>query len=186
MKRASDSTHVPKLIPDYVLGLLPVDEARWVDAHLAGCGQCRQALTTEQAIGRSVKVTLSKASSPDADQIRRLMPSPPLSTGALVRWPIMSPGLAAGMIALLLVFGAFALFALQQPGAWGLTAPTARSTTVLLTDTPTQTATREITVTAEGLEAIVSPSPASPAPAPNRAAMPVPALAPVPVAPILQ
>lgn len=187
MNQTTDSTHVTKLIPDFVLGLLPGDEAAWVAAHAAHCGQCRQALAQEQGVGRTVKATLSRVTATDKDRVRQLMPKAPVSSGVRSGWPFPSPALAAAAVVLVVLFSAAALFVSQRPGAWKLSAPTARSTTVMLTDTPTQTATREVTATAEGLEANAGPvlgrrsQSASPASAP----VPVPALAPVPAAPLL-
>ncbi len=185
MTRSIDSSHVSNLIPDYVLGLLPGDQADWVTAHTAHCAPCRQALAQEQKISRSVKASLARATSPDRDRLQRLMPAAPGPRVAGIGWRRLSPGLAAASVVLVLLIGAVALFVGQQPGAWGLTAPTAQATAVLLTDTPTQTATREMTATVQGRQALTSPAPAAQAAEAGQAVVPVPAMVPVPAAPVL-
>lgn len=185
MARSTDSTHVHNLIPDYVLGLLPGDQANWVAAHTSHCGACRRTLAQEQQISRSVKLTLSRATRPDEGRLRRLMPPTPASPPARSTWSLFSPGMAAAGIMLILLFSAIALFASQRPGTWGLSAPTARSTAAMLTETPTQTATRELTATAEGLEAASRPAAAVQAASVSQAIVPAPAIIPVPAARIL-
>jgi anti-sigma factor RsiW len=184
MTKSTESSHVDNLISDYVLGLLPGDEANWVAAHTSSCAACRRTLVQEQEIGRSVKRTLSQDTMPNPEQLRRLMPAAPSRARSAV--PLLSPGLAAAVIMVLALFSAITLFASQRPGAWSLSAPTAYSTAVMLTDTPTQTATREVTVTAEGLEAYSSPAPVFQAATAGQAVVPAPALVPVPAAPMLQ
>jgi len=184
MIRSTEQSHVRTLIPEYVLGLLPGEQANWVAAHTAHCADCRLALAREQEIGRSVKTTLARVGTADSDRLRRLMPPAP-DRNRLAR-PRLSPGLAAAGIMLLILFSTISLFAVQRPGAWSLTAPTAHSTTVMLTDTPTQTATREMTATVEGVGAVSSPSPAARSAAAGPAIAPAPALVPVPAAPMLQ
>jgi anti-sigma factor RsiW len=183
MTPTTEQTHVRDLIPDYVLGVLPGDRANWVVAHTSHCGPCRRALAHEQEIGRSVKDALTMTARVDRERLRSLMP--PVPTGARVSFPRLSPALATAAVMLVLLFGVVALFAGQRPGSWGLSAPTALSTAVMLTDTPTQTATREMTATAEGQEAVSNPAPAKRAAA-NKTFVPAPALVPIPAASALQ
>jgi anti-sigma factor RsiW len=180
MNQSAKSTHVHRLIPDYVLGLLSGDEADWVTAHTSRCDDCRRVLAQEQAIGRSARAALQKATKPDRNRLRRLMPVPPAVAGSRSTWLLRSPGLAAAGVMLLLLFSAIALYAGQRPGVWGVTAPTVRSTATTLTETPTLTATREMTATVEGQQASTSPVPIRQSAAVNQTGAPAPALVPVP------
>jgi anti-sigma factor RsiW len=184
MTQLVEPPHVEGLISDYVLGLLPGNQANWVAAHTSHCAACRRALAQEQEICRSVKTTLSTATIPERDRLRRLMPpAPSRARGSL---PRLSPRLAATGIMFLVLFSAIAFLSSQRPGAWGISSPTALSTAVMLTDTPTQTATRGVTATAESLQAASSPAPAVQTAAGGQAIVPAPALVPVPAAPMLQ
>jgi hypothetical protein len=185
MIRSTDSSHVLNLIPDFVLGLLPGDDAQWVAAHVSCCGVCRQALVDEEAIGRAVRSTLERMSPVDSRTFQRLAPDAPALARATLRRPRWSPGLAAAALTILLLVGALTLFAGLQPGSWVLSAPTAGSTLVLMTDTPTQTATRELTATAEGQQAYSSPVPERKSLLTGQV-IPAPAMVPVPIAPIMQ
>jgi hypothetical protein len=86
---------------------------------------------------------------------------------------------------LVLVLGAIGLFSSQRTGSWGLYAPTAHSTSVFVTDTPTQTATREVTATAEAFEIHNSSAPIDSV-SMDHPVLPAPALVPVPAAPSIQ
>ncbi|MGD2079439.1 MAG: zf-HC2 domain-containing protein [Chloroflexota bacterium] len=184
MSQSTESTHVQQFISDYALGLLTRDEADTFNAHVSRCRQCRQALTQEQSIGHAVKATLAHATMPDKRRLRQLMPAPPPSRSPRLV-PALAPGLAAAAIVLVLVFGAISLFSSQRTGSWGLYAPTIQSTSVLMTDTPTQTATREVTTTAEAFETHDSSAPIDSV-SMDHPVPPAPAFVPVPAAPSIQ
>lgn len=148
MTEISDSRHVVSLLTDYVLELLPGDESDQVTAHLSRCQECQRAMAAERQVGLAVKTTLRAASSVDQARLRRSMPLPPVTVNpvqALLTW---SPGLAAIGILLLIIGSTLVFYLNQRPAGWSSTPPAAYSTAVMMTNTPTMTATSEITPTA--------------------------------------
>ena len=185
MTQISETAHVVNLLSDYVLELLPGDESARVAAHISGCRDCRRALTSERNVGRLVWNTLNEVSVPGQGKLQQRMPPPPAVHGRAIPLLTFSPRLAAAGIMLILICSTLFLYLNQRPGVWTFASPTAWSTAVILTDTPTQTATREFAAT---VEQGAAPSPSNMAPAGENARdalAPEPALVPVPAAPLL-
>jgi anti-sigma factor RsiW len=180
----SDAPHVLSLISDYVLELLPGDESALVTAHLARCPECRRAMVAERQVGESVWSTLQATSDVDRARLRQSMPRPPFASGATRALLTWSPGLATAAILLLIVCGTFVLYLSQRPGGWSSVPPAAISTAVIMTNTPTQTATREITATAVQDEMLSMPETAPAREKLEGAPQPMPAFVPIPVPPL--
>ncbi|HSG15964.1 MAG TPA: zf-HC2 domain-containing protein, partial [Anaerolineae bacterium] len=149
MGEISKTPHVVGLISDYVLELLPGDESERVTAHLSRCPECRRAMATERQVGQSVRSTLQATSDIDQTRLRQAMPRPPVNADPDQRLLAWSPGLAAVGILLLIMCGTLVLYLNHRPAGWSSTPPAALSTAVITTNTPTQTATREIAATAD-------------------------------------
>lgn len=182
MIKTSETTHVLNLIPDYVLELLPPAESDRVAHHLARCQECHQAMASERELSRSVQRTLRAVSAPDRAKLRQLIPASPARPKWTASQLFLSPGWAAVGLLLLVAFGAIGLYLNQQPVSWTFEQPTVGSTAVLLTDTPTQTATRNIAATVD-FEALAPGSAASPPTSVQHVAPEIrPVLAPVPAA----
>ena len=184
MTEMSDTPHVLSLISDYVLELLPSDETALVQAHLSNCPECRRAVATERQVGRTVRATLHAASTIDQVQLRRSMPQLPVAadpTRSLLAW---SPRLATVGIFFLIIGSAFVLYLNQRAAGWSSTPPAAYSTAVIMTDTPTMTATSEITATIDQVETSSVPAAAPPGD-PEQEAKYRPAFVPIPSAPLL-
>ena len=185
MSQISGSSHVRTMLSDYVLELLPGDKSAEVGAHITRCPDCRRALARERNVGRLVQNTLDEMPTPAQDRMQQLMPPPPAGRGRAKLLLAFSPGWAAAGIMLLIICSTFLLYLNQRPGIWTFTSPTAWSTAVIMTDTPTQTATRDFTATVEQ-SAVHSPSNDTQTDQnDNGVAAPKPALVPAPAAPLL-
>ncbi len=146
------STHTDNLLPDYVLGLLPVEQRRDVETHVRDCPACRAALQRERATADLLRVAVrsavQRAARPAPGRLAALRPPVP---AARPRRPALYLRLApvtliVAILALGLLFGpgrgSFApgLFAAQTATAAGPTATAAGPTgTATSTHTPTAT-----------------------------------------------
>jgi anti-sigma factor RsiW len=138
-----NSEHTLSLIPDYALGLLPVEERRHVEDHVRDCPACRAALQQEKATADLLRVAVRnavhRAAQPAPGRLAALRPPLP---AARPRRPALYMRLAPVM--LLLAF--LALGMLFGPGrgsfAPGLFAPqmaTAAGPSATATATSTHT-----------------------------------------------
>jgi len=90
-----DHQAVYKLLPWYITGTLDAAERATVDAHLAGCLECRAELTREQALGAAVKSLPDADRGWDALRARLETPAPPAvrpRTGQSWSWRSMPRG----------------------------------------------------------------------------------------------
>jgi len=184
MNETVDKTHVMGLISEYVLDLLPREETIRVARHLASCETCHKAMTEERKMTRSVRGTLQLVSAPDPERLRRLMPVADKARQPILSHFTLAPSWTAVALLLLIALGVMGLYLNQPSIYWSFEGPTASATAVLMTDTPTQQVTRDMTATAKS-EAL--------SPHADRARLPVgrselpeitPVLAPVPAAPL--
>jgi anti-sigma factor RsiW len=178
-----ENNHILEQISDYVLNLLPEAEKQRLAHHVAGCGQCYQALLKERHMVRSMQSTIDAATKPDRDRLEHLRPAVPQRTARHHAFPIWQRQLAAIGVVILLLMGGVSLSAGQKAGSWFKLSPNDyRPATATLTDTPTMTATATLvsslpaqaTSAPQYFEPNLSPRPAvTPGPIPAR---PLPAL----------
>jgi anti-sigma factor RsiW len=186
MAQLAETPHVGNFIADYTLGLLPEEEEKSVAAHLRWCQDCRQAWISEQSVTRALRDTLLKAPIADPARIRHLMPAPPVKSRPQRRVFALKPGIAAAAAIFVILFASLAIFSVQESGPWTFSAPTNGSTEVILTNTPTLTATAEVTVTSGTDEPGRMPdSTASTALGKHSLLVPAPASVPVPATSLL-
>jgi len=185
MAQLIETPHVDTLVTGYALGLLSEEELVSVTDHIKSCNECRRAWFSEQSLARAAKETLMRASAPDKDRIQHLMPVPPATPRP--RWRVLplAPGLAAAAVMFLVLFSAIALFSVQRPGTWTFSAPTTGTAEIVLTNTPTQTATFEFTATADLDESATVSSLTIPAATGVQTLVPAPSSAPVPAASLI-
>lgn len=132
-----------RLVPDYVLGLLPAETAEAVESHLTTCERCREAASRERLLLAEVRQTVTSATRPVPGRIRRLMPAPPARHTFL---PALNSGawqpLAALALLVVLFLGVVQrdLFLGQPASDSILSSPSA--TSLIATATPTPTATQ--------------------------------------------
>lgn len=174
------SIHVNEKITDYVLGLVSENEKREIGLHLTGCLECQQALSQERQISLAVRDALTQASHPDRQRLQELMPPIPNREATSFFGLNWQPRLAFIGLLLMLILGAISLQTQMQQEKWGGTSPALYSTTAIVTDTPTLTAsaTRK---DPEPLDTAIPTRVSN-----NPLAVPHPAIMPVPAAPILR
>jgi anti-sigma factor RsiW len=157
-----NSTHTDRLFHDYVLGLLPVEERRHVEAHVRDCSACRAALQREKAAADLLRVAVRnavhRAAQPAPGRLAALRPPLP---AVRPRRPALYLRLAPVMLllaflALGMLFGpgrgSFApgLFAPQTATAAGPSAAEATATANGPTGTATSTHTPSATLAQTG------------------------------------
>lgn len=135
---------ISRSIPDYVLGLLTPKQLGAVEQHVAHCPDCRQLLRREKRISQLVRVTVDKATTPDAIRLQRLMPATPPGQGVVWHPPSLrrqgwQRQLAPVLLLLLLVLGGFILQRTLPEGSVPSFVVTAHAATATTTHTPTAT-----------------------------------------------
>ena len=185
MTEITDAPHVLSLMSDYVLELLPVDETDRVSAHLSHCPECRRALETERQVGHLVKSTLHVTSTVESARLRESKPRSPTAAGPPRSLLALSPGLAALGILLLIIGSTLVLYLNQRSSGRSATPPAAYSTAIILTDTPTMTATSEIPATAGPEKMSSLPEDAPGAEDLEQESLLEPAFVPIPAAPLV-
>jgi anti-sigma factor RsiW len=97
--------HVELLIPWYASGQISLEDAAVVDAHLAGCAQCRAALEQEQRLKAAVSGLPISADLGWEKLQRRLAPHrpprPTIDRTFNLNWPIALAAFASVQVALL-------------------------------------------------------------------------------------
>jgi hypothetical protein len=81
MKPMETLHSLPK-IPDYVLGLLPVEERLQVELHTLNCVECRQALARERKIAALIRRTVHDTTQPAPARLAALKPDFPVKRTA--------------------------------------------------------------------------------------------------------
>ena len=135
-----------RLVPDYVLGLLPAETAQAVESHLATCERCREAARRERLLLAEVRQTMTSATRPVPGRIRRLMPAPSARHTFL---PALNSGARRPVAALALLLVLFLgvvqsdLFLGQPASDSLLSSPSATILVATATTTPTATQATE-------------------------------------------
>ncbi|HEX3272221.1 MAG TPA: zf-HC2 domain-containing protein [Ktedonobacterales bacterium] len=154
---ASTETHESWLrrVSDYHSGGMDADERARVEAHLATCAECREVLAMYQRFYALTRSPLALGA-PRVDLAERpaaRAPSPlrirhtPLEQGAPLPWSGRARvGLAAGLVAALLIGSFLAVFSLRQHGPVAQPTPTPLGS---LTPFPNATATPEAVAPAD-------------------------------------
>ena len=134
-------THIHQKIPDYVLGLLPRNEQKQVEAHTLICPDCRLALRRETELGLMVKATLTTAAQPPVN-LRRFMPAVPTQKGFWSHFSFnWQQSLMPLTLVLFLLVSSLGFYLTQQRAGLTTPHPTALAVTATLTDSPTATIT---------------------------------------------
>ena len=132
--------HENELVSDYVLGLLPGDEAERVAGHLATCTSCRQLVMVERMLVADIQSTINIASEIDRQHLERLIPASRSSNKATVfAFGTRQFALAAALIVIIL--GGMVFEIASRHGSWLNNNNSVATATTIVTQTPPFTAT---------------------------------------------
>lgn len=136
MIEESSARHIRDLAADYVLGILPTGDRRYVSRHISQCTDCRKSVDVERKLVSLVKSTV-EASGQGRSQLEALMPSTPREGFGSLAGLFTGRRVAIAGLVVLLFLGGINLQLNQKFG--GLTVPesTAYVATASYTHTPT-------------------------------------------------
>lgn len=178
MNRENVATHITDQIGDYVLGLLPSGDEQRLKQHIAYCDECRLYVQRDRAMVQAVREALTASSKPEPLRLRQLMPAVPGVAGSKVGNMGWQGQFAAALLLLLVILAGWSIEMARRPVLW----PGSQSgiyATAAIVDTPTLTATSTSVSVYATETAIPTPIASHALPAP------LPAVAPIPIAPSL-
>jgi anti-sigma factor RsiW len=171
--------HIEHLIPQYTLELLSKKESKAVSDHLEVCTDCRATLKSERQMVVDIRDSITAAVAHDNKRLQELMPPLPAAKDKILDNFGWQRQLAVVGFLLILVFGSLALQRGLTTKIFVSRAPIIQPTTILATDTPTQTSVA--TRFESSSSPVIEPTPISN----DMIMLPKPALAPVPTSPLL-
>jgi len=171
--------HIEHLIPEYSLNLLSNQESKEVIAHLAICHDCQIALQKERQLLLEIRNSMTAATTYDRRRLQEIMPAIPAGQIQILGKYGWQPQLAIIGFLLLLVFGSLTIQRELSTDIWVSRAPAFQPTTILATDTPTQTSVA--TRPESSISPVMEPTPVSE----DLLNVPRPALAPAPTSPFV-
>ncbi len=174
-----EQEHVTNLMTDYVLGLLPDRQTKYLRNHIAECPRCRQELLNERKIGANIRTTFASISIPNQHQLDKLMPMAPQIQAGWNQAKQLKTGLAIAFATVIISLTTIGLRAGFSQNSWLYPSPTAYSTATVVTDTPTHSL---IVTPSSGL--LYGLTSNTPEPVQSRIS-PYPAVIPVPAATFL-
>lgn len=132
--------HDYELISDYVLGLLPGEEASIVAGHLAECDSCRQRALTERTLVEDIRSAINVASNFDRQDIQGLMPANhPTKKARALAFGTRQIALAAALS--FIIVGGLILEISGRHGSWLNSDSYITTATSVATETPSPSAT---------------------------------------------
>ena len=135
-----ETSHINTKSSDYALDLLPRNERREVELHVAHCPDCAAVLASERAVGNLLRGTLNSVTQPENGRLRQLMPAIPTQKKRPVFSLTWQRQLASVCVLLILVVGGIGWFESNQNRSM-MPLPTFVAITATHTTEPTMTNT---------------------------------------------